>query len=103
VNLEKERNERKRRVIAHAWHVANALGNASANVRTFVDKCKVHEIDEWELVEQTHQEVMQLFVECGLTEMFEKFMAFALTQQAMQYSESGSEALDTEGTNSGRG
>lgn len=97
--LEKQRGERKRRLIAHAWHVANTLHNASATIKQQVEKCKNHEIDEWELVESTHQEVMSLFVECGLTEMFEKFMAFALTQQAMQYSRS-EQAVDTEGTDS---
>lgn len=85
MSLEKERGERKRQLIAHAWHVSNVLEHASSTIRAQIERCKEHEITEWDMTEAVHQEILTLFVECGLTELMEKFLAFALTEQAISY------------------
>lgn len=85
MNFEEERGKRRQRLIAQAWHVSKALIEASEFIRVQIEKTKNHELSEWELAETTQQEVLQLFVECGLTELMEKAVAFALVNQAMSY------------------
>lgn len=99
--MQKERNERKRQLIAHVWHISSALENASSTIRSEVERCKNHQISEWELTESTQQEILTLFVEVGLTELMEKFMAFILVDQALSYGKDASS--ESKGTNQGSG
>jgi hypothetical protein len=85
IDYKKERNERRRQLIARCWGIQKSLHHSSDTIRILVEKAKIHEINEWDLAEQTQQEVLQIFAECGLTEMMEAFMAFILVNQAMEY------------------
>jgi hypothetical protein len=85
IDLQKERNTRRQKLIARAWHVSIALRHASETIKLNVESAKTHNISEWELAETTQQEVLTLFVECGLTELMEAFTSFALVNQALSY------------------
>jgi hypothetical protein len=85
LDLQKERNKRRQLLIRKAWAISRTLEAAATTIQTRVTQVKNHEISEWDLTEATQQEILQLFVEVGLTELWEAFLNYALTNQALAY------------------
>jgi hypothetical protein len=81
-----ERNEAKRALMARAAVVCNAMNNTAAACQILLEKGRKGHVTEWEMISGIVEEIVSLWPEAGIVEMFYYYTVLALEDKKLAQS-----------------